>query len=100
MMLDNVSPFICEFWTLPAAAFLYSPANHLAATYAMINIEMHSQYIFSPSIYNWFLTHPVLYAVRNYDNAFQNIQDANSLVRVASSKTSLNGLILVMRNWN
>jgi len=97
MCLETISPVIVEFWTLPSAEFLYSADGDATTTYSMSNIEMHMEYIFSPSVFNVFKK-PVKCSCKDYTYAYQAIQDAVTQVRVASSRTSLNGVMLVMRD--
>jgi hypothetical protein len=98
--LESLSDMIIEFWTLPATTFLYSPANDTAPSYSMTDIQIMSSYIWSPSIFQFFQSNPIKYSCVDYTYSYQNIQDANSQVRVASSRSSLNSMLMVMRDAN
>ena len=98
--LEMCSTINCEFWTLPASEFLYSANGDATTTYTMSNIEMHCQYIFSPSWYAWSLSNSINFSCTDYTQIIQNISDQSSQIRVTSSRTSLNGVLLVMRNTN
>ena len=72
--INAMNPITIEFTMLPAAAFLYSPANHLAATYTMSEVELHASYISSPSIMNFFKQNNPSFSCQDYSHRLNYIQ--------------------------
>ena len=101
--VNGSSDLVLQFWTLPAAAFLYSPANHIGASFSLGQVEISSNYINSPSLQSWFRANPTQITVKDYSYRYNTADQQLSLVRISSSQTSLNGIIVCderRQRWN
>ena len=98
--VNNSADLILEFWTLPAATLLYSPAVDTAATYTISNIEILSSFIESPSLASYYQQHPMGYTVKDYSARYATIAESLAQVKLSSSSTSLNGFLTVIRAQN
>ena len=98
--VNNSADLILEFWTLPAATLLYSPAVDTAANYTISNIEILSSFIESPSLASYYQQHPMGYTVKDYSARYATIAESLAQVKLSSSSTSLNGFLTVIRAQN
>lgn len=91
---------VIEFWTLAANQFLYSPSNVTSSTYSLGTVEILCTYLQSPSIASYLRSTPFQFTCFNYDYRYQTITDQVSQIRLSSSSTSLNVILMTMRDQN
>jgi hypothetical protein len=87
-----------EFFVLQPQQYLFSPANDIAATFQLVNVEILSEYVTSPTIGNYFRTNPMAFTCWNWQWVTQTLSASVENFRMPSSSTSLNGFFIVMRD--
>lgn len=87
-----------EFFVLQPAQYLFSPANDTAATFQLINVELLSEYVTSPSIGQYFRSNSMQFTCWDWRWVTQSLSASVENFRMPSSSTSMNAMFITMRD--
>ena len=97
--LDRLSGFFqVELFLQEPKKILYSASADVTANYTMSDIQLHSEYISSPSLGSFFDVNGVSFHVDNFSHRFQEINSVKNVLRIPSAFTSLSKIMLVTRD--
>ena len=98
--VNNMADLTLEFRTLRNSQYLFSPLNVNTSSYQLSNIAIEYPYIFSASLAAHFRSYPMSFTCYDYTYSYDTAALTSTQLQVPSSKSSLNGLLLVMRDVN
>ena len=87
-----------EFYLQDPNYVLYFPDGTAGLNYFLSDIQIHCNYLSSPSLEQYYSSNPVNLHVDSYHHRFQNLTGANSILRVPSAFNSLSRIIIALRD--
>jgi hypothetical protein len=97
--IGRCSDITIELTFATGAKSIYSPANHLAATWTITSFELHLDYIQSPTISAHFNSNPFRISCVDYSQRLNSLLSATTgQIRWSSANTSLDKVYTILRD--
>jgi hypothetical protein len=87
-----------ELYLADPTKILSSDSGAAASNYTLTDIQLHCEYISSPSLSQYFQVNPISFHVKNFSHRYQVLNSQNSVLRIPSAFSSLSGIVLSIRD--
>ena len=97
--VDRLNGFLqVELFLQDPLKILVSPTNDSTSNYTLSDLQIHCDYISSPSLSSYFDANGVSFHTNNFSHRFQEVNSVKNVLRIPSGFTSLSKLLILTRD--